>query len=470
MAPMEELVSDQISYSPSEQYHVSEKETAGPSVEKVPPSSATSTQVHPTLVTRDDDAAIPPDGGYGWVVVVCQTTINAMTWGVNSAFAVYLSHFTGPDSAYFPGTTTLQYSFVGGVSVGVALAISPVASLLNNRYGFRLPMLLGSFIELLAFILASFARTYWELFMTQGILFGLSVGLLFSPSVGIPSQWFTKRRALASGICAGGSGLGGVMFSLSTNAMILNISLQWAYRITAIVVFVSTLTATLCTREFLARPTNRPNVLNSLIDHSVVRHAGYPWILAWGIMSLFGYVTLQFSISKYAVSAVGLSQTKASTLAALLSAGMAIGRPGLGFIADRVGRINAAIFFTLVSATFILAIWLPSKSYSPLIVFVLLEGTVAGTFWSSVIPVTAEIVGMNRLAPASNIIWLTMAVPCTFATTLALKIVGNSGDYDRLIIFAGLSYVSAGILLIGAKVRKQQVDGLANRFKIMRKT
>lgn len=27
---------------------------------------------------------VPPDGGYGWVCVACCSTVNAMTWGVNS--------------------------------------------------------------------------------------------------------------------------------------------------------------------------------------------------------------------------------------------------------------------------------------------------------------------------------------------------------------------------------------------------
>lgn len=412
----------------------------------------------------------PPDGGYGWVVVACQTTINAMTWGLNASYAVYLSHFTAPGSSYFKGTTTLQYTFVGGVSVGMALFSSPIATLLNNKYGHRVPMLIGCVLEATAFICASFAHNFWELFMAQGVLFGISMGLLFTPSVGIPSQWFTRRRALATGICAGGSGLGGIIFNLGTNAMIINISLEWAYRITAIIVLVANLTATLLTREFTPRTGPRTiSVRKSLFDHTVFRFKGYNYILAWGIMSLFGYVTLQFSISKYAVSALGLTQTQASNLAALLSAGMAIGRPVLGFIGDTYGRINSGIFFTFVSGMLCLCMWLPAGSYGVMIAFALIEGTVAGTFWSSVIPITAEIVGMSELGGAASIVWLVMSIPCTFATTIALEIVGDSNDYERLIGFAGGCYIVAAALLIGAKMHKQRSQG-RKAFKIFLKT
>jgi len=33
-------------------------------------------------VQKPDD--VPPDGGYGWVVVACVSLINAHTWGINS--------------------------------------------------------------------------------------------------------------------------------------------------------------------------------------------------------------------------------------------------------------------------------------------------------------------------------------------------------------------------------------------------
>ncbi|CCG82226.1 putative MFS transporter [Taphrina deformans PYCC 5710] len=417
-------------------------------------------------------ARVPPDGGYGWVVVGCQTTINAMTWGVNASYAVYLSHFTAAGSPYFPGTTTVQYSFVGGVSVGFALFACPLATLLNARFGHRTPMLAGCLLELASFLCASFATRFWHLFLAQGVLFGLSMGLLFAPSVGIPSQWFSRRRALATGICAGGSGIGGILFNLGTNAMIEHISLQWAYRITAIVVFVSNLAATLLTREFAPaeRGSLNPQVVRrSLFDTRMFRHGGYSYILGWGFVSLLAYVTLQFSISKYAVAALGLSQQQASVLAALLSAGMAVGRPMTGFVADRYGRINSAIVFTVVAGILCLGLWLPAGSYGVMVAFAITVGLVAGTFWSLVVPVTAEVVGMADLSAGASIVWLIVAVPCTFATTIALEIVGSSGQYGRLIGFAGGSYLLAGIILLGAKARKQQADGVG-MWVVMRKT
>ena len=43
---------------------------------------------------------------------------------------------------------------------------------------------------------ASFARTTWHLYLTQGALVGLGTGLVYVPSMAILSQWFLKRRSL----------------------------------------------------------------------------------------------------------------------------------------------------------------------------------------------------------------------------------------------------------------------------------
>ena len=54
---------------------------------------------------------VPPNGGYGWVCVAAVATINGHTWGLNSAYAVFLAHYLSTSA--FPGATPLQYAFIG---------------------------------------------------------------------------------------------------------------------------------------------------------------------------------------------------------------------------------------------------------------------------------------------------------------------------------------------------------------------
>lgn len=69
-------------------------------------------------------------------------------------------------------------------------------------------------------IAASFSTDIWHLFLTQAVFFGVGMGFLFAGSVGAISQWFAKRRSVATGTTATGSGIGGLAFSLLIHAII----------------------------------------------------------------------------------------------------------------------------------------------------------------------------------------------------------------------------------------------------------
>ena len=64
---------------------------------------------------------------------------------------------------------------------------------------------------------------------------------------------------------------------------------------------------------------------------------------------------------------------------------------------------------------FCLALWVPAKNYAVLLIFALASGTVTGTFWGTVVPVTAEVVGLQRLPSAFGMICLPLVVPTVFA-------------------------------------------------------
>ena len=181
-------------------------------------------------------ADVPPNGGYGWVCTVACGTINAHTWGLNSSYGVFLAHYLANDT--FPGASYLEYAFVGSLSISCAMLVSPLATFTTRIYGTRFSLLLGVALETASLIGASFAKTIWQLFLSQGICFGLGMGFMFVASVGIVPQWFTTRRSLANGFSTCGSGLGGLIYSLATGAMIPSIGLAWTFRVLGIVACV----------------------------------------------------------------------------------------------------------------------------------------------------------------------------------------------------------------------------------------
>jgi len=394
----------------------------------------------PTFIAPDE----PPNGGYGWVCTVCTATINAHTWGLNSSYGVFLAHYLANNT--FPGASYLEYAFVGSLSISCAMLVSPLATFTTRVYGTRTTLFLGIAFETASLIGASFASTIWQLFLSQGICFGIGMGFLFVGSVGIVPQWFTTRRSLANGFSTCGSGLGGLVYSLATGAMLQTIGLAWAFRVLGIVACVVN---TIC--SLLIRDRNKAVGSSQLsFDHKLFKRPEYLLLCGYGWFSILAYVVLIFSLANYA-NAIGLSASQAAIVSALFNLGQAFGRPPIGYFSDAIGRINMAGMMTLLSGVFALLIWVFAKSYGVLVFYALIGGSVAGTFWATVAPVTAEVVGLRDVPSALNLIWLVIVLPCTFSEPIALEIVAGTGEYIGAQLFTGFMYVAAAICMLGLR-------------------
>lgn len=362
---------------------------------------------------------IPPDGGYGWVCVAACATINAHTWGLNSSYAVFLAYYLANN--VFPGATPLHYAFIGGLSISQALVVSPIATLTTRVFGTRTTLLIGVVLETTSFIGASFANQIWHLFLTQGLCFGWGMGFLFVGSVGIAAQWFTTHRSLANGISAAGSGLGGLVYSLAAQAMIRNIGLPWAFRILGIIAFVVN---TICALVIKDRNKQIGSVQLSF-DYTLFKRMEFLGLMAYGILSMLGYVVLLFSLPNYAKT-IGLNPQQGSIIGALLNLGQALGRPPIGYWSDSFGRLNMASTMTFLCGLFSLVIWMFAKSFGVVVFFGMLGGTVAGTFWATAAPVTAEVIGLKHLPSALSITWLVLVLPttckCLMLSTCYIKV------------------------------------------------
>ena len=250
----------------------------------------------PTASTSNQKAEVLPDGGYGWVCVACCFLINAHTWGINSSYGVFLAFYL--DNDYYPGAGPLDFAFVGGLSISMALLVSPIATSTTRLFGTRVTLLIGVCLETLALIGASFTHRIWQLLLSQGLCFGFGMGFLFVGSVGVVPQWFTKKRSLANGIGTAGSGIGGLIYSLATNAMIQSLGVGWAFRILGILAFTVNSACAL-----LMKDRNKAIGSSQLaFDHRLFKRKEFLLILGWGFFSMLGYIVLLFSLPNYALS------------------------------------------------------------------------------------------------------------------------------------------------------------------------
>jgi len=262
------------------------------------------------------------------------------------------------------------------------MIIGPLVTILLRKTSTRKVMTAGIVLQTSGLIAASFSTKIWHLFLAQGVCFGLGMGFLYTGSAGVISQWFAKRRSVATGITAAGSGIGGLIFSLSIRAMISSMGRAWAFRIVACVTLVNN---AICT--FLTRDRNKHvNPNQRAFDLGLLRRYEFLLVLSWGFFSMLGYVVILFSLPDFARSR-GFSAVQGSILSALLNLSMAFGRPLVGLASDQYGRINISMAMTLVTGLSCLAFWLPAEHFGLAVFFALVNGAVCGTFWTTIAPV-----------------------------------------------------------------------------------
>jgi MFS family permease len=263
--------------------------------------------------------------------------------------------------------------------------------------------------------------------------------------------WFSTHRSLAVGFATSGAGLGGLAYSLLAGRLIEVSGIAWTWRILS---FTSLAANAVCALLLRERP---PSALSSSTTTRVSRYSfnlrdflriQIFLILCWGFLTEFGYVALWYSLPSYATS-VGLSPTQGSIVQALLSLGLGLGRPVVGYYSDRVGRINMALCMTLTCGLLCLTLWILARSYAGLLVFAATAGVVSGTFWSTVNPILAEVVGIAEAGSTFGAICFALVLPTTFGEAITLQLVKGEGIHQFLPsqIFVGFMFLAGAVFL-----------------------
>ncbi|XP_070156515.1 monocarboxylate transporter 12 isoform X3 [Polyergus mexicanus] len=167
--------------------------------------------------TIEVEMVVPPDGGWGWVIVAASFMCNFFVDGIIFSFGVFLNEIADAFSI-----SKARVALVGSLQTGFYLMAGPFVSALANRYGFRLVAILGSAISCIAFVLSYFSTSIEFLYISYGAIGGIGAGLIYVPAVITTGFYFERWRALATGIAVCGSGIGAFLLAPISDILIKN--------------------------------------------------------------------------------------------------------------------------------------------------------------------------------------------------------------------------------------------------------
>ncbi|KAF9966924.1 hypothetical protein BGZ70_000724 [Mortierella alpina] len=305
-----------------------------------------------------------------------------------------------------------------------------------RRFGLRPVIAIGILICGCGIILASFATSLWQLYLTQGVLYGVGAGMALFTSVTVPVQWFDTKRGLAAGITVAGSGLGGACLAPLNRLMITQLGHRWALRIMGISVIVVVLSVLYCVRTRI--PLGRRG--GAILDVSHFKDRGFAVIYFMGMFVTFGYLVPVFLLPKF-VTDMGMDPSIGATLVGLFAGVNAVSRIGLGLIADKLGPLNILILSTMFTGLSCFLFWLNAKGLTMTIIFVIIYGINAGGFNSLFPVVAADLMGLEKLTAAVGLLYSGNL----FASAL---VTASGGAYTWAIVFAGIAPIIGAALLV----------------------
>ncbi|KAG5309786.1 MOT14 protein, partial [Acromyrmex insinuator] len=156
-----------------------------------------------------------PDGGWGWVVVLASLIISMIADGISFSFGLLYIEFL-----HEFGASKSKTAWIGSLFMAVPLLSGPIMSALVDRYGCRNMTIVGGLISGLGFILSIFSNTIEIMYLTFGVIAGLGLGLCYVTAVVSIAFWFDKKRTLAVGLGACGTGIGTFVYAPITTYLI----------------------------------------------------------------------------------------------------------------------------------------------------------------------------------------------------------------------------------------------------------
>uniref|UniRef100_A0A671FAU4 Monocarboxylate transporter 1 n=1 Tax=Rhinolophus ferrumequinum TaxID=59479 RepID=A0A671FAU4_RHIFE len=370
----------------------------------------------------------PPDGGWGWAVVVGAFISIGFSYAFPKSITVFFKEIEGIFHA-----TTSEVSWISSIMLAVMYVGGPISSVLVNKCGSRPVMIVGGLLSGSGLVAASFCKSVQQLYFCIGVIGGLGLAFNLNPALTMIGKYFYKKQPLSNGLAMAGSPVGSFLI---LGAFLLNC----------------------CVAGALMRSIgpSKPSVfqtINKFLDLSLFTHRGFLLYLSGNVIMFFGLFAPLVFLSSYGKSGHYSSEKSAFLLSILAFVDM-VARTSMGLVANTKWLTPRVQYFfaAAVTANGVCHLLAPlSSSYTEFCIYAGFFGFAFGWLSSVLFETLMDLVGPQKFSSAVGLVTIVECCPVLLGPPLLGRLNDMYGDYKY-------TYWACGGVLIVRQQKKESKE------------
>ncbi|XP_037832772.1 monocarboxylate transporter 2-like isoform X2 [Kryptolebias marmoratus] len=423
---------------------------------------------------------VPPDGGWGWAVVVGAFISIGFSYAFPKSLTIYFKEI----QEYF-SVSYSEIAWVSSVMLASMYAGGPVSSILVNRYGSRPVVMVGGLMVSIAMVLASLGTTIIHLYLCVGVIGGFGLAFNLQPALTIIGTYFQVKRPLANGLAMTGSPV--VLSTFAPLNQFLFDSFGWRGSF----LVLGSIVLNCCVAGALMRPVDKrvrfkpsdgpprceggaaeeaaevdvsaqsadpapedgpaesksQSYISRYIDFSLFRHNGFLIYLSGSVVMFFGFFAPVVFLAPYAKHQ-GTDEYSAALLLSIFALVDMFIRPITGFIGNsKWVRPRIQYFFSFaVSYNGVCHLLCPLASgYEGLVVYAVFYGLAFGMLSALLFEALMDLVGAHRFSSAVGLVTIIECGPVLLGPPISGALVDTFRDYKYMYYACGIFMLVPGI-------------------------
>jgi MFS family permease len=389
---------------------------------------------------------------YGWVIVAVCSMSMAIAYGILYSYSVFFKPIVAQfnwNRATVSSIYSLAMVFRGAISIPIGW--------LADRYGsIKITVFCGVMIGT-GLILASRVTELWQFYIVYGIF--VSTGLSGAYTIGsaITSRWFQKKRGLALGLVAAGSGFGTLALVPLSQYLISVFNWSNAFAIIgACAGFITISTAFLLKpapkkKEILTDTTGKAD--GFLSSGSSLRSAilSKPMLMLVVTFSLINFCIqlIMIHLVNYATD-LGISSFQAAGFLGIIGVVSIIGRLFMGGASDRIGTYRSLLVCGILLLASLIVLFF-NTSPCGFYIFAVLFGFSYGGEIPQLPMLIAQIFGIRAMAALMGIVVFMGTIGGALGPWLGGKVYDVTQNYHFAFAIAAVACVLRLVLVVGFK-------------------